>query len=389
LQIVVRTLRHLVVLGFVVVGVGYVAGPALSTRPYMPEAVDFEQKLPPVARVSAERGHGRALYRSGAIDAPARFDLAGIASELRPVEMRARLGDGEWTEWTEAEGGDPVYFGGADQLQIRTSGWRPSGTLHYVNVSGPTSPAQSLLTKAREAINAGFISAADLVSPAAEAAPIRPRIVSRAAWGANRAKGGCRPRGKPAYGEVKAAVVHHTVSAVDYTEAEAPAIVLGICRYHRNGNGWNDIGYQALVDRYGNLYMGRAGGIKQPVVGAQAQGFNAQTTAIASIGTHTKLPLMPDAHASMVDYLAWRLAVAGLQAYGKTTLTSAGGELSRYPKGRRVRLPRIFGHGTVGITACPGAALKAEIPQLIREVQQKIADSGGPVPTDPSGGVGR
>jgi hypothetical protein len=385
LQIMVRTLRHLMVLAVVVAGVGYVAGPALSTRPYVPEAVDFEQTLPPLARVSTEHAHGKALYRSGAIQAPERFDLAGVAGEMRPLEMRARLDDGEWTKWTESEDGNPVYFGGADQLQIRAHGWRPSGRLHYVNVSGTTSPAQSLLTKVREAVNSGFISAANLVSPAAEAAPVRPRIITRAAWGANRPSGGCRPRAKPSYGAVEAGVIHHTVSAVDYTEAEAPGIVLGICRYHRNGNGWNDIGYQALVDKYGNLYAGRAGGMKQPVVGAQAQGFNAQTTAIASIGTHTKLPLTPEAYGSVVDYLAWRLAAAGLQAVGRTTLVSAGGELSRYPKGRRVRLPHIFGHGTVGITACPGEALKAEIPQIIRQVQAKIVASGGPAP---SGGVG-
>ena len=93
--------------------------------------------------------------------------------------------------------------------------------------------------------------------------------------------------------------------------------MLGICRYHRNANGWNDIGYQALVDRFGNLYQGAPAGIARPVVGAQAQGFNAQTTAIASIGTHTKVADQPAAKASIVDYLAWRLSAAGLTAIGQ------------------------------------------------------------------------
>jgi hypothetical protein len=376
--VVRRTGRHIGVLAIVAVGIGYVAGPALSTRQYMPGAVDFAQPLPALARVSPH-GAGKPVFRTGAIEAPKRFDLAGIAGEARPVEMRARLGDGDWTRWTESEDEDPVYFGGADQIQVRARGWRPTGSLHYVNVSGTTSGAQSLLTGAREAINSGFIAAARLIEPAAEATPVRPPIVTRAEWGADLAKGGCQPRERPSYGTVKSAVVHHTVSAVDYTEEEAPQIVLGICRYHRNANGWNDIGYQALIDRFGTVYVGRAGGIRKPVIGAQAQGFNAQTTGVASIGTHTKLPLSTGAYNSFVDYLAWRLAAAGINATGKTTLISAGGELSRYPKGRRVKLNRVFGHGTVGITACPGLALNAEIPRLRRDVQAKIEASGGTV----------
>jgi hypothetical protein len=200
-----RTARHIGVLAIVAVGVGYVAGPALSTRQYVPGAVDFEQPLPTFARVSPQ-GAGKPVFRTAAIEAPERFDLAGVAGEMRPVEMRGRLDDGDWTKWTESEDGDPVYFGGADQIQVRARGWRPTGTLHYVNVSGTTSRAESLLTGAREAINAGFISVANLIEPAAEATPVRPPIVTRAEWGADLAKGGCPPRERPSYGTVKAAV---------------------------------------------------------------------------------------------------------------------------------------------------------------------------------------
>jgi hypothetical protein len=384
-------------------GCGWVAAPALSSQPYMPEAVDFEQPLPAaeaVARAATEpaahRSHAHARdvsFRSPVIAAPERFDLVGLAGELRPLELRARERGGSWSAWTETANGDPVYFGGAEELQLRAHGWRPKGTLHYVNVSGTTSELGGVLTDAREAINAAFISATGLVDADAEAQPVRPPIVKRGEWGATRGEGGCRPRERPSRGLVKSAVVHHTVTANKYSEAEAPRIVLGICRYHRNGNGWNDIGYNALVDRFGNVYAGRAGGLRKAVIGAHAQGFNAQTSGVATVGTHTTTPITPATRDSLVSYLAWKLSAHLLPARGKTTMTSAGGSASRYPEGRRVRTNRVIGHGTVGLTACPGTELAGELPRIRRLVQERIDESGGaaaptePPPPDDGGGV--
>ena len=84
--------------------------------------------------------------------------------------------------------------------------------------------------------------------------------------------------------------MHHTVTANDYGPEDSAGIVLAIARYHRNGHGWNDIGYNFLVDQYGQVFEGRAGGLEAAVVGAQAQGYNSVSTGIACLGTLTWSP---------------------------------------------------------------------------------------------------
>jgi N-acetylmuramoyl-L-alanine amidase len=347
----------------VVIGIAWVlapASPAERAPAQRPAARDFEQPLPAVARVTAATrtagdehadhpGEGPVTFRSPVVVAPARFDAVGLAEELRPLELRARDSRGEWGEWIEVANGDPAWFGGADELQLRTRGWRPEGTLHYVNVT----------------------------RGATKEPPTKPRIISRKRWGANRKQGGCRPRQRAEYGRVKATVVHHTVGSNKYSEADAPDVVLAICRYHRNALGWNDIGYNALVDRFGNIYTGRAGGLESAVVGAQAQGVNAQTSGVAVMGTHTKLKAGTAAMRGLTRWLAWKLQVHGHDTTGRPRLVSAGGDTSRYGKGESFRVRRIIGHRRTNVTACPGDSLNRQLRALRRRVQEKIDKAGG------------
>ena len=378
-----------------VAATAWALAPALSAQPYLPQARDFEQRLPQLERVDSNGlralageseahddhpGEGPVTFRSPVIKAPARFDAAGVAGKLRPLELRGRETGGEWGEWLEVANGDPAWFGGADELQLRARGWRPRGWLHYVNVSGDSTPAEGALTKVREAVNGAVVSVASVFASEVAGADVpRPEVVSRAAWGANRNRGGCEPRRKASYGSVRAAAVHHTVSQNKYSRADAPGMVLAICRYHRNGNGWDDIGYQALVDRFGNIYAGRAGGLGRAVIGAHAEGVNAQTTGVAVIGTHTKRDPTKSTIRGVSRWLAWKLERHNRPAEGRAILRSAGGSTARYPKGRRFRVPRIFGHRQTNLTACPGDAL---FRQTRRKVRRRVAriierNSGG------------
>ncbi|HYN91777.1 MAG TPA: N-acetylmuramoyl-L-alanine amidase [Thermoleophilaceae bacterium] len=322
---------------------------ALLLAPPASAAVDFE--LAPKGGALAAGGE----VVSRALRAPRAFNLVGLrwrGRALPDVELRVRRAE-RWSRWqhlgVHGEGGsDPVWVGRARTVQYKLDRPVPGLRLHFVNVGR---------TRAR--------------ARASQVATPFP-YVPREDWGA----ANCVPRDSPGYGTVKAVQVHHTVSLNDYTRAEAPQIVLAICRYHRNSNGWNDIGYNALVDKYGTIYEGRAGGLDQAVVGAHAQGFNSQTAGIANIGDYSTVGASQKALASTAAYIRWKLTVHGEPLSGPVTLTSSGGSASRYAAGTRVTLERVIGHRDTGKTACPGEALYSQLGDI-----RAMVGSGGPFAT--------
>ncbi len=361
-------------------GLVVVAAPALSFSEYRPEPVNFSMAASADALqgVPGRRGDG---VVSEPLRAPKRFNLVGLswdgASREPALAVRTRTDGGDWTRWTPLAGepvdgpdpGDeggrgtgvssPAWVGDAEWVQYRSSEALPGLRLRFVNVQGTATAGDRARTALRGAVNGAMVAMAGVARTAvASAGGPQPAIVPREDWGA----ASCPPRSKADYGEVRAALVHHTVSPNDYSRAEAPDVVLAICRYHRNSNGWNDIGYNFLVDRFGTIYEGRAGGIDQPVIGAQAQGFNSQSTGIANLGTFSSVKQTQPALNAMAALIRWKLPLEGAPTAGSTTLTSAGND--KYPAGRRVRLQRVSGHRDTGSTACPGAALYAQLPEL-------------------------
>jgi hypothetical protein len=172
------------------------------------------------------------------------------------------------------------------------------------------------------------------------------------------------PRAQPSFGSVQLAFVHHTVSANAYTREDSARIVLAIAKYHRDSNGWNDIGYNFLVDQFGQIFEGRAGGIEAAIVGAQAGGWNSQSTGMATIGDFTTVALPEAAMAALAHLIAWKLTLHAVPTSGAVTLVSGGGKENRYPYGQSVTLQRVSGHRDGCHTDCPGTTLYGQLDAL-------------------------
>ena len=293
------------------------------------------------------RGQGRVVFRTRS--------LAGSWSSWHPAAPEAEDGPSRGSlELRKREGwriGNPWWVGPADKVEIRRIG------------------------------RVGRVRTYLVWSPAIEV-PIRrpaatetPAIVPRFSWGASESIRG----GPPSYAQrVRFAVVHHTAGRNAYTRAEAPAIVKAIQLYHVQGNGWNDIGYNFLVDRFGTVYEGRYGGVDRAVVGAHAKGFNTGSVGVALLGTYGDTAPTPAAQAALIELLAWRLDLAHVDPLGVLTALSGGNE--RFGPDIPVLLRAVSGHRDTGFTECPGNSLYSRLNALAASA----ARLGGPKIFDPA-----
>jgi hypothetical protein len=294
------------------------------------------------------------------------------------VWMRARTAGG-WSGWREVEqAGDGPDATSREYRAGRAYSdgqWLDAGTAEIqVRVDAPAAG-----TATAGGVEAHLITPDLTPTPGTEparagvatAATAQPPIVSRAGWGADESI----RRAAPEYSDtVKAAFVHHTVQSNGYSPSESAALIRSDYLYHVRTRGWNDIGYNFLVDRYGRVFEGRYGGVTRAVLGAHAGGFNTDSTGVALLGTFTTSRPTSPMVAALEGLLAWKLDLTHVDPRGLTVLTSAGGANVRYPAGRRVVVHTILGHRSTSYTTCPGSPTL----RLLSGVRAAVARIGRP-----------
>jgi uncharacterized protein with LGFP repeats len=332
-------------------------------------------------RVRAKRPDGswgpwyQTEYETAAPDAVSPGGSEGLAGSARPV------GPTEGPRST-----DPVFVGTTTTVQIAVT--RPIDA--PVTQSPPAPPSRVSPEKdglgykpaAKEQPFGQNISAI-LISPPQAPAKTNwtppsgvmmpgqpPSIISRAEWGADESLR-C---GSPQYDNgIRAAVVHHTAGSNDYSPLESAGIVKAIYTYHSKTLGWCDIAYNALVDKYGHVFEGSAGGLTKAVEGFHTGGFNRNTWGVAMIGSFDDVPPTPIQLRTVGRLLGWRLGLDGVDPKGTVALESAGSHYTTFPAGAIANLPTIFTHRDVGNTDCPGNAAYALMDE-IRDIASHFND---------------
>ncbi|MGH9035037.1 MAG: peptidoglycan recognition protein family protein, partial [Acidimicrobiia bacterium] len=201
----------------------------------------------------------------------------------------------------------------------------------------------------------------------------QPQVVTRAQWGADESM----RRAAPKFAPLTKLFVHHTVTAPSDTDPDPASTVRAIYAYHVQGNGWDDIGYNFLVDGQGRIYEGRyaraygAGEIPTGedamgygVIGAQVSGFNVGSVGIAVIGNYTDVEPTSKAMEAVERMLAWKADRHDIDPLGSDPFTPADGVPRTFPN--------ISGHRDAGQTACPGNRLYPMLPDVRQQVAKTV-----------------
>lgn len=143
-------------------------------------------------------------------------------------------------------------------------------------------------------------------------------------------------------------IVHHSAGA--NTSNDFSAVVAYYWDLHVNTNGWDDIGYNWLIDPNGVIYEGRGDGVG----GAHFSCMNGGTTGICLIGNFQNQAPKNAAIAQLKNLIAWEACDKNISP-----------NQSSYHASSMLNLENISGHkdgnnASVGCpkgTACPGTEL--------------------------------
>ena len=280
--------------------------------------------------------------------------------------------DAAWSAWEQAipshdlgDEANGVHLSGlivandAGQIQVRVTRGAPSD-VEVVAIDTEHGPRRVVVGRVGHGARAASASVSDPRVPA-------PPIIPRSEWGADESRRGSQP---PQFAPITRMALHHTAAE----EGPDPAAtVRAIYAYHTQANGWNDIGYNFLVDSRGRVYEGRysreydtdevvTGEDVQGrgVVGAHTGGNNSGTVGVAVLGDFTSASPHRASIDAVKSIVAWKADRHDIDLLG--TVNWSTGTKST-----------LIGHRDAVATACPGERLYDWLPTIRSEANHVVS----------------
>jgi hypothetical protein len=272
-----------------------------------------------------------------------------LSSPADEVVIRTSVDGETWDPWTSLgmldsedgpdEGTDEAAATEVELEQVSELLWADEANWFQLEVPADVDEVDVRLIDT-EGLNESILArAARTLKPRsapAEASSHPSWINPRSAWGAASPTNGTRAASQG----VSLTVVHHTATSNDYTRAQVPARIRSMQSYHQ-GLGWTDLGYNVVIDRFGGVWEGRAGGLDRAIIGAHASGFNTGSFGVSVIGNFVNVNPTQASLDSLARVIGWKATIHGFDPGGTVHFNGA-------------RRPVVLGHRDVGQTACPG-----------------------------------
>ena len=174
-------------------------------------------------------------------------------------------------------------------------------------------------------------------------------------------------------------IVHHTASdnTILNNKADVLDYLSGVYRYHTVTNGWWDIGYNFLIDPFGNIYEGRAWW--EWVVWAHAKRNNTPSIGISLIWNFENVKPTKEALDSLIKLSAALAKKYNINPYSRTNYHRDSKD-SPYITSSENYV--IAWHRDAWVTACPGKFLYELLP-FVRDWVRTLLD--GKILTSASG----
>lgn len=203
--------------------------------------------------------------------------------------------------------------------------------------------------------------AKDMKPSYSKACPAQPAIIPRSEWCSYTACTNATYTPTTIY--PTHTVIHHGASPDTYTDGYA--VVSSYWNYHVNTLGWSDIGYNYLIDKYGNLFQGRknASAPTVDVQGAHAGSSNTKSIGINFMGNaDVTLPTTAQLE-KLHKFLGWWYKNKNLDPTTSASITLQSGGTGT--------VSRICGHKDVNVggTSCPGTVLYSKLASIRTETK--------------------